>query len=135
MTRPSWDKTRMSLVKVMSDRSVCKHYQVGVLFYRGKKAVISGYNGPPVGEPHCNEVGCAKEDENGNMIRGEKASLVDSKDNIVWTEDKLIATLGVYNLVIVQSGDSILVCDKDRVQDIKKLRAEIEKKPNLKKFL
>ena len=69
------------------------------------------------------------------MIRGKKANLVDSKDCIIWTEDKLIATLGVYNLVIVQSGDSILVCDKDRVQDIKNLRSEIEKRSDLKKFL
>jgi len=66
--RPSWDKTRSDLVRIIARRSVCKHYHVGVLFYRGKKPVVFGYNGPPQGEPHCSEVGCAKEDENGKKL-------------------------------------------------------------------
>ena len=66
--RPSWDETRMDLVRTMAKRSVCKHYKVGVVFYREKTPVMSGYNGPPRGEPHCNEVGCAKEDEQGNKL-------------------------------------------------------------------
>lgn len=68
MGRPSWDKTRLDLVRTISKRSVCKHYKVGVLFYRGKKPIVFGYNGPQVGEPHCVEVGCAKEDEKGNKL-------------------------------------------------------------------
>lgn len=61
MGRPSWDKTRMDMVRTMAKRSVCLHYQVGAVFYRNKKLLTFGYNGPPKGEPHCLEVGCAKE--------------------------------------------------------------------------
>jgi len=70
MSRPCWDKTRMLIVRIMAERSVCKHYQVGVVFYRGKKIIIGGYNGPPVGEPHCIEVGCAKEVDGKKLPAG-----------------------------------------------------------------
>ncbi|PIW74910.1 MAG: hypothetical protein CO003_00150 [Candidatus Portnoybacteria bacterium CG_4_8_14_3_um_filter_44_15] len=60
----------MLIVRIMAERSVCKHYQVGVVFYRGKKIIIGGYNGPPVGEPHCIEVGCAKEVDGKKLPAG-----------------------------------------------------------------
>lgn len=67
-TRSSWDKTRMDLIKVIAQRSVCENYKVGTLLYRDKMPLVFGYNGPSKGEPHCNEVGCAKMDKNGNML-------------------------------------------------------------------
>ena len=33
----------------------------------------------------------------------------------------MIATIGVDNLVVVETEDAILVCDKNRVQDVKKV--------------
>ena len=57
-------------------------------------------------------------DLNGNIIEGENV-VIDSKNSIIISEDKLIATIGVDNLVIVQTKDALLVCDKDRVQNIK----------------
>lgn len=60
-----------------------------------------------------------------NRVQGRFVQL-DSKDCIVYAEDKLIATMGVENLVIVQTEDAILICHKDKIQNIKKLINEIQ---------
>lgn len=57
-------------------------------------------------------------DENGNTAYGEQL-LIDTKDCIVYGTDKLIATVGVSNLIIVQTEDAVLVCSKDKSQDVK----------------
>ena len=56
----SWDDTAMEVVEVYEKRSHCKWFKVGAVFYRGNRLLAVGYNGPPRGEPHCDEVGCAK---------------------------------------------------------------------------
>jgi mannose-1-phosphate guanylyltransferase len=52
----------------------------------------------------------------------------ESYGNIVDSEDNFIALLGVNNLIIVQSKGAILIADKKRSQDIKKLLDEIKKR-------
>lgn len=61
-----------------------------------------------------------KADDNGNIIEGNNV-VIDSKDSIIISDDQLIATIGVNNLVIVQTQGAILVCDKDKVQSIKEV--------------
>lgn len=73
-------------------------------------------------------------DEQGNVIFG-TASCIDTKDCILYgSGDKLIATLGVDNLVIAQTEDVILVCDKKRAQDIKNF-SELLKDKKTEKYL
>lgn len=57
-------------------------------------------------------------DENGNTVRGD-AVLIDSTNCVVSGDVKLIAAVGVSDLVIVQSGDAILVCPRARAQDVR----------------
>jgi len=57
-------------------------------------------------------------DEAGNRIRG-KAVLVGSRECFVQGEDRLVAAVGVNNLVIVDTGDAVLVADRDQAQDVK----------------
>ena len=60
-----------------------------------------------------------EKDENGNVILA-NGCLLDTDGCILYGDgEKLIATLGVQNLVIAQTKDIILVCDKKRAQDIK----------------
>ncbi|MFL6144649.1 MAG: mannose-1-phosphate guanylyltransferase [Labedaea sp.] len=47
--------------------------------------------------------------------------MMDSDGVIVVPADRLVATLGVTNLIIVDTGDAVLVCRRDRAQDIKRL--------------
>lgn len=59
-------------------------------------------------------------DKDGNIIEGNNIVL-DTKDSIIISDDQLIATIGIDNLVIVQTNGAILVCDKNKVQDIKEV--------------
>ncbi|WP_422409256.1 MULTISPECIES: mannose-1-phosphate guanylyltransferase/mannose-6-phosphate isomerase [unclassified Endozoicomonas] len=62
---------------------------------------------------------CEK-DESGNACQGD-VLLQDTRNTYVRSEKKLIATVGVDDLVITESDDAILVAHKDRVQDVKKI--------------
>ncbi|MFC0676880.1 mannose-1-phosphate guanylyltransferase/mannose-6-phosphate isomerase [Lysobacter korlensis] len=63
----------------------------------------------------------AKRDENGNRHEGDVIS-VDTRGSLVRASDRrMIATLGVEDLVIIDTADATLVARKDRVQDVKTL--------------
>ncbi len=64
-------------------------------------------------------------DENGNVICGESVSL-DAKNCISFGTDKLIALLGVSNLIVAETKDTVLVCEKSRAQDVKKIVERLE---------
>lgn len=57
-------------------------------------------------------------DAAGNRVQGD-AVLVDTKDCFVRSEDRLVATLGVHNLLVVDTPDALLVADRSRAQDVK----------------
>ena len=58
--------------------------------------------------------------EFGNVINGNVVS-IDTKNTIIQGGGKLIATVGVENLVIVDTEDATLICDKNSTGDIKKV--------------
>ena len=62
------------------------------------------------------EVG--ERDGDGNITRGDVIS-VDSRNTYVDAATRLIATVGVDNLVVVETADAILVANKERVQEVK----------------
>ncbi|WP_257285701.1 mannose-1-phosphate guanylyltransferase/mannose-6-phosphate isomerase [Endozoicomonas sp. SESOKO1] len=62
---------------------------------------------------------CEK-DESGNSVQGD-VLLQNTRNTYVRSEKKLIATVGVDDLVITETDDAILVAHKDRVQDVKKI--------------
>lgn len=65
-------------------------------------------------------------DENGNVVRGESV-LVDSRENVIIGDRKMIACVGVENLIVVDTEDALLVCSKNRAQDVKEVVAILEK--------
>jgi mannose-1-phosphate guanylyltransferase len=79
-----------------------------------------------------------QKDKNGNMIiqLGGKGEIynVDSKQNLVQFSDRLIALVGVENLVVIDTPDALLVCQKDKAQDVKKI-VEILKEKGKKEYL
>ena len=56
----------------------------------------------------------------GNVVAG-NAMTVNVKNCIIEGEDKLIAAIGVHDLVIVDTEDATLICAKDSTADIKKI--------------
>ena len=67
----------------------------------------------------------AARDEKGNYSRGE-AVLEDSSDLYVHSERALVATIGVKDLIIVDTPDALLVADKARAQDVSKVVAKLK---------
>ena len=59
--RPSWDSYFMQITELVKTRSTCLRRQVGALIVRDRRIVSTGYNGAPSGVPHCDEVGCLRQ--------------------------------------------------------------------------
>ena len=62
----------------------------------------------------------SSKDAEGNSVIGDTL-LHDTRNTYVRSDKKLIATVGVENLVITETDDAILVAHKDKVQDVKKI--------------
>jgi len=80
----------------------------------------------------------SKKDKNQNVViqgddEGEYFG-INSTNNLIHFDDQLIVTVGVDNLLIVDTDDALVVCHKDKAQDIKKV-VEYLKEKNKKKFL
>ncbi|MDD5165815.1 MAG: mannose-1-phosphate guanylyltransferase [Candidatus Omnitrophica bacterium] len=71
-----------------------------------------------------------KKDKNGNILVGNCISL-ESKNNLVWSDNRLVATLGLEDLIIVNTSDALLVCAKNKAQEVKKI-VQILKQKNIK---
>jgi mannose-1-phosphate guanylyltransferase len=64
----------------------------------------------------------ADKDGNRNVIKGEKVLQYGTKNSYVKNEtDKLVALVGLENIVVVQTEDAILIMNKEKCQDIKKI--------------
>lgn len=74
----------------------------------------------------------SKKDHLGNVNVGEIIS-IDSNDNYISSESALVATIGLENLVVVNTSDALLIAHKDKVQDVKKVVDELKKR-NLHHF-
>lgn len=69
-------------------------------------------------------------DRCGNIFKGNCLDL-ESKSTFVWAGKRLVATLGLKDTIIVDTPDALLVCTRDRAQDIKKI-VELLKQKNIK---
>lgn len=59
-------------------------------------------------------------DEQGNVLKGNIVT-INSENNIIEGADKLIALVGIKDLVVVDTEDATLICDKNSTGDIKKV--------------
>lgn len=69
----------------------------------------------------------AKKDADGNIARGD-VWLQDSKNSLVISERRFVATLGVEDLIVVETGDAVLVAHKDHAQDVRKIVDQLKLK-------
>ena len=72
-------------------------------------------------------------DRNGNFSSGNNI-LVESSGNVVKGSGRLIATVGLKDHVVVDTGDAILICPMSATESIRKIVTELQKK-NLQRFL
>ncbi len=59
-------------------------------------------------------------DSNGNVLVGDHI-VVDSSENTVFSPERMVGLVGVKDIVVVDGGDAILVCKRDRVQQVREI--------------
>jgi len=62
----------------------------------------------------------AERDQNGNSAVGDVLA-VDTRNSFIHSDDRLVATIGIDDMVVVETADAVLVASKDRVQDVKRV--------------
>ena len=58
--------------------------------------------------------------EDGNILLGDVVA-IDSKDSVIYSSGKAVTAVDVEGLVIVETPDAIMVCKKDKAQNVKKI--------------
>ncbi|MDR7281343.1 mannose-1-phosphate guanylyltransferase [Pseudomonas corrugata] len=66
-------------------------------------------------------------DAQNNRASGE-AVFIDSHNNFVQSEDRLVAAVGVDNLIIIDTADALLVAHADRAQDVRRVAKQLKDK-------
>ncbi len=64
-----------------------------------------------------------EKDPQGNLLKGE-AQVLETKNSLVWGQDIPVKVLGVQDLVVVATPQGVLVCPKERSQEVKRLLEE-----------
>lgn len=59
-----------------------------------------------------------EQDEAGNFVEGEHV-LIDSRNCMIHSPRKLVAAVGLENMVVIETEDAILICPKTRSQDVR----------------
>ncbi len=73
-------------------------------------------------------------DMDGNVVIG-SCEQIESKNNIVVSEERLTALIGVTGLVVVHSDNATLICPRDRAEEVKKLIKRIAARPDGDKYV
>jgi len=68
----------------------------------------------------------AQKDASGNSGVGD-VLFEDSRNTLVHASGRLVTTLGVDNIVVVETADAVLVADRERSQDVKKIVSRLDK--------
>ncbi len=61
-----------------------------------------------------------KKDRDGNVLKGNCVT-VGTRRTLAWSDNRLLALVGIEDAIVVNTKDAILVCAKDRAQEVKKL--------------
>ncbi|MCK9617733.1 MAG: mannose-1-phosphate guanylyltransferase [Lentimicrobiaceae bacterium] len=64
-------------------------------------------------------------DENLNALSG-KVIVRETKNSFVHAQDSLVAVVGLEDVIVVQEGNTILVCKRDQAENIKQVVSEID---------
>lgn len=67
-----------------------------------------------------------QKDSSGNAIRGDVIT-VDTHNSFIYSENKLVATIGVCDLVIVETDDAVMIAPRDQVQDVKLMVEQLKR--------
>lgn len=73
-------------------------------------------------------------DDRGNIKLG-RVELLECQNNITMCDEGLVAAVGVKDLIIVKSGNVVMVCPRSKAQEVKKLLEQVRANKDLKEYL
>lgn len=74
-----------------------------------------------------------KGDDHGNVVVGEHQG-IDTQDSLIFGGRRLIATIGLEDMIVVDAGDAILVCPMEREQEVRDMVQRLERE-DMKDYL
>jgi mannose-1-phosphate guanylyltransferase len=74
-------------------------------------------------------------DENNNIISGCEIGLIDVENSMIIGDKRLIAGIGLKDMLVVDTEDVVFICPKDRCQEIKELVKKISMKDEFERFI
>ena len=66
-----------------------------------------------------------EKDGYNNVLKGDTL-VADTKDTLIYASSRMVAAVGVSNLVIIETADAVLVADRSQSQHVKKIVAKLE---------
>ena len=72
-------------------------------------------------------------DEGGNATRGNTISF-DTSNSLIYSPKKMVALIGVEDLIVVETEDSLLICRRGSSQDVRRVVKRLEEK-GMKEYL
>lgn len=119
--RPTWDEYFMALAKVTSTRSTCSSRPVGCVIVQKNRVIVSGYNGPPPGAPHCSD-----RNANGDIYCSRRAKLIPDSQKLevcesVHAEENAIALAERLDIVTSLADASLYTTLAPCIRCIKRL--------------
>lgn len=126
---PSFDQTLNSIYRAINGISV----DYGIMEHAKNIYLVEGnFNWNDLGSWES-VYQVSPKDEDGNVVSGE-GILVDSKNSYIKTDNGLIAVVGLDDIIVVQDGNTTLVCKRDKAEDVKKIVEQLRKE-NKNQFL
>jgi mannose-1-phosphate guanylyltransferase len=65
-------------------------------------------------------MGLLEADENGNVLTGEHIAL-DTHNTLIYSPKKLVATIGLEDMIVVETPDALLICPRERCQQVRQI--------------
>ena len=62
----------------------------------------------------------------GENVSAGRLLALDAAGNFLWSPHKLVAAVGIHDLVVVDTPDALLICPRDRAQDVGRIVKQLE---------
>jgi mannose-1-phosphate guanylyltransferase len=62
----------------------------------------------------------------GENVLASDGLTLDAEGNFLWSPSKFVAAIGVRDLIVVETPDALLICPRDRAQDVAKIVKRLE---------
>ncbi|MBD3157950.1 MAG: cytidine deaminase [Candidatus Lokiarchaeota archaeon] len=149
--RKSKDTYFCEIADLVSSRSTCLRNKVGAVLVKESQILSTGYNGAPTGLPHCDEVGCIREElkvppgERHELCRGlhaEQNAIIQAAYHGVSVKGgkiycttkpcsictKMLINAGITEIIYVEPYKDELAEQLIKESNLKVRRVEIERK-------